>query len=113
MSQFFVTFALSLADFRSYRDALSSHHVAEIGFPSVSDAVYPDLAFSLSSSAPEPETSPDPRALVVAVGLKDYHGQYDYPRPQNPKHRPFTRATSATSPRSPHGYATKSTTSAW
>jgi len=39
--------AISLADYRSYRDDFSKDYLARIGFDTRNDFVYPDLAFSL------------------------------------------------------------------
>jgi polysaccharide pyruvyl transferase WcaK-like protein len=77
LSRFFVKSALRLADFRSYRDETSKQYLRGIGFHSAADSVYPDLVFSLRLPA-FPESGPDrqPRR-TIAVGVKDFHGQYD------------------------------------
>jgi polysaccharide pyruvyl transferase WcaK-like protein len=76
LSRFFVKSALSLADYRSYRDTSSKQYICSIGFDPTNDPVYPDLAFSL----PTPKIrlgNPSNRGKpVVALGVKDYHGQY-------------------------------------
>jgi polysaccharide pyruvyl transferase WcaK-like protein len=74
--RFLVTSALSLADFRSFRDKATVQYLNGIGFRSHNDPVYPDLAFSLP-----PTLSPQGREtngcrLVVGLGLMDYGGMY-------------------------------------
>ena len=46
-----VTSALSLADFRSYRDDATMSYLQGIGLRTDHDKVYPDLAFSLPEAA--------------------------------------------------------------
>ena len=62
IGRFCVKTALTLADFRSYRDASTVQYLKSIGFPADRDSIYPDLAFSL------PET-------VVPGGSQAGHGQ--------------------------------------
>lgn len=82
VSRFFVRSCLRLADFRSYRDRRSKQYVGRIGFDRPGDPVYPDLAFSLPMPLPAPGAALGHRSLVVAVGVKDYRGQYGpWPRP--------------------------------
>src|SRR5207247_3788314 len=50
LSRWIVKRALSLADYRSYRDQFSYEYLEFIGFDASRDRVYPDLAFSLLSS---------------------------------------------------------------
>ena len=47
LGRFFIKSALSMADFRSYRDDASMNYLKGIGFPTNVDRVYPDLVFSL------------------------------------------------------------------
>ena len=77
--------ALSLADYRSYRDDSSRDYLGEIGFRGRRDPVYPDLVFSL----PEALVSRDPARSegtrrVVGLGLMEYYGKYSAgdPRPE-------------------------------
>ena len=56
LGKWFVKSALSLADFRSYRDNSTMQYLKGIGFRADNDRVYPDLAFSLPEAAiPEAE----------------------------------------------------------
>jgi polysaccharide pyruvyl transferase WcaK-like protein len=78
LSRWIVKRAISLADYRSYRDGFSRDYLARIGFDTQGDFVYPDLAFSLR---PEVPSSP-PRngnARVIGIGLMDYYGRRSLP----------------------------------
>jgi polysaccharide pyruvyl transferase WcaK-like protein len=66
-SRLLITTALSLADYRSFRDQKSKDRIKKKGFNSDKDPVFPDLVFSLA-----PETFPQPRAQkrqIREVGL--------------------------------------------
>lgn len=80
LSRFFVKSALLLADYRSYRDDLSRQYMHCIGFDTTYDPVYPDLAFSLPTLAIPRCSHGNSGKRVIAVGVKDYYGQYG-PRP--------------------------------
>ena len=71
LSRFLVKLALSLADYRSYRDDFSRSYLKEVGFDTGGEEVYPHIAFSLPMRARSPAGG-DGR--VVAVGLMDYYG---------------------------------------
>ena len=73
LSRLIVQWALSLADYRSYRDDFSKHYLASIGFDTQNDFVYPDLAFSLKPELPGPSRR-DGGGRVVGLGLMDYYG---------------------------------------
>ena len=75
IGQFLIKFALSLADFRSYRDQATLEYLKSIGFWRHGDHVFPDLAFSLPLVA-LPQTGPPNRRRVVGLGLMDYKGMY-------------------------------------
>ncbi|HEY6910647.1 MAG TPA: polysaccharide pyruvyl transferase family protein [Myxococcales bacterium] len=73
-----VRWALSLADYRSFRDGWSRSYLESLGFDASRDRVYPDLAFSLP-----PEVRAGARSAgrrVVGVGLMDYYGTHVSPR---------------------------------
>jgi polysaccharide pyruvyl transferase WcaK-like protein len=76
-SRWIVKRAVSLADYRSYRDAFSKDYLARIGFDTRRDAVYPDLAFSLDPF--DRAARRDGDARVVGVGLMDYYGSRSSP----------------------------------
>ena len=73
LSRWIVKFALSLADYRSYRDSFSKEYLASIGFNTAGDFVYPDLAFSLTPDFASQTSSRKPR--IIGLGLMDYYGK--------------------------------------
>jgi polysaccharide pyruvyl transferase WcaK-like protein len=67
LSRWFIKTALSLADYRSFRDRNSQNRIKSIGFNSEKDHVFPDLAFSLPRDLfPK---RPDRGLAPVQVGL--------------------------------------------
>ena len=74
LSRWIVKRAISLADYRSYRDEFSKDYLASIGFDARNDFVYPDLAFSLRP-ATRGSSSRDGGSRVVCLGLMDYYGK--------------------------------------
>ena len=81
IGRFFVNSALSLADFRSYRDDSSKRYLEGIGFRTGNDAVYPDLAFSLPESLLRGCKHANEYRLVVGLGLMEYAGKYSVESP--------------------------------
>jgi len=79
LSRWIVRAALSLADYRSYRDRFSQQYLESIGFKTVKDFVYPDLVFSLQT--PGDRISPDrpSKSRVVGLGLMEYYGDRGSP----------------------------------
>ncbi len=73
LSRWIVHGALSLADYRSYRDDFSKHYLASIGFDTRNDFVCPDLAFSLKPELPA-QPGRNGGSRVVGLGLMDYYG---------------------------------------
>lgn len=72
LSRRFFTWALSLADYRSYRDGESKAYMAKLGFQRP-DPVYPDLAHSLPVDPNLERARPTSAApLVVGVGPMAY-----------------------------------------
>jgi polysaccharide pyruvyl transferase WcaK-like protein/glycosyltransferase involved in cell wall biosynthesis len=72
----FVKSALSLADFRSYRDHASLEYLQGIGFSTNGDRIYPDLVFSLPE-AMLPHSGHRERARsVVGLGLMLHASMY-------------------------------------
>jgi len=76
--RFFAKAALSLADFRSYRDESTLQYLKGIGFQARNDRVYPDLAFSLPESLIPRGHHSEGRRLVVGLGLMEYTGSAKY-----------------------------------
>jgi polysaccharide pyruvyl transferase WcaK-like protein len=70
LGRFFVKSALSLADFRSYRDDATKQYLKRIGFRADNDRVYPDLVFSLPVTViPHLANTKNGRRTVVGLGL--------------------------------------------
>ncbi len=83
LGKYLVKGALSLADFRSYRDISTLRYLENIGLRSEADRVYPDLAFSLATlRLPKGGTESKPRR-VVGLGLMEYAGRYSVAEPSN------------------------------
>jgi polysaccharide pyruvyl transferase WcaK-like protein len=81
IGRFFVKAALSLADFRSYRDESTLQYLKGIGFQAGSDPVYPDLVFSLPENLiPRGHHSERCRS-VIGLGLMGHAGRYSAERP--------------------------------
>jgi polysaccharide pyruvyl transferase WcaK-like protein len=79
--RFFVKSALSLANFRSYRDESTLQYLKGIGFRTGDDPVYPDLAFSLPETLAPRGGKREVRRVVVGLGLMEYAGKYSVERP--------------------------------
>jgi polysaccharide pyruvyl transferase WcaK-like protein len=79
--RFFIKTALSLADYRSYRDEATQRYLEGIGFRAGKDPVYPDLVYSLSESAIPHSHGNSDRRPVVGLGLMKYAGRYSVERP--------------------------------
>jgi polysaccharide pyruvyl transferase WcaK-like protein len=74
LSRWLIKSALSLADYRSYRDTFSKQYIEGIGFGANSDPVYPDLAFSLPRATVSVRRSFHSERPVIGVGVVDYYG---------------------------------------
>ena len=79
----FVKSALSLADFRSYRDKASLEYLKHIGFYCNRDRVYPDLAFSLPQAVISNHRNKQRKRPVVGIGLMEYHEKPTVDGPSN------------------------------
>jgi polysaccharide pyruvyl transferase WcaK-like protein len=81
LSRWIVKAALSLADYRSYRDQFSHEYLGFIGFDASDDRVYPDLAFSLlgAGAAVTPRAYRGDNGRVIGLGLMEYYGQHRSP----------------------------------
>jgi polysaccharide pyruvyl transferase WcaK-like protein len=78
LTRLFMKLALSLADYRSYRDAYSRQFLVGIGFNAQADRLYPDLAFSLPPLIVH-DSGARGRRTVVGLGVKDYYGKLGLP----------------------------------
>lgn len=79
--RFFVKRALSLADFRSYRDESTPQYLRAIGFHTGIDRVSPDLAFSLPDRPIRRTQNTEGQRQVVGIGLMGYAGKYSVEKP--------------------------------
>jgi len=71
LSRWFMTSAMRLASYRSFRDGYSRDYMGSIGFDASADPVRPDLAFGLEPPASAAE---ERDGLTVGVGLMTYYG---------------------------------------
>jgi len=89
LGKFFVKSALSLADFRSFRDDASMNWLKAIGFQTNSDRVYPDLVFSLPETAIRHAENTQKSRRVVGLGLMVYAGKYSVAQPRDAIYRQY------------------------
>jgi polysaccharide pyruvyl transferase WcaK-like protein len=75
LSRCFVKTALTFANYRSYRDTFSKQYLESVGFKTNSDAVYPDLAFSLPQATKPDLRGRDSQETVVGVGIMTYYNK--------------------------------------
>jgi polysaccharide pyruvyl transferase WcaK-like protein len=94
LSRWIVKSAISLADYRSYRDSFSKDYLAGIGFKTQADSVYPDLAFSLSPQVPRPPQR-NGNARVIGIGLMDYYGRRSRPEEGEGAYRRYLEKVTA------------------
>ena len=72
LSRVLIRYALSLADYRSFRDQFSKSRIEKNGFDSDGDPVFPDLAFSLPPDIfPQRPNRTRPKRLV-GLGIMDF-----------------------------------------
>ena len=76
LGRFLVKSALSLADYRSYRDYSSMSYLNGIGFSTEHDQIYPDLVFSLPEVLMPPDENRIGSRRVVGLGLMVYAENY-------------------------------------
>jgi polysaccharide pyruvyl transferase WcaK-like protein len=84
-----VKFALSLADYRSYRDDASAGYLKNIGFRKNGDRIYPDLVFSLPTALALPRVEAGRGRRVVGLGLMAYAGKYSVANPRDETYRAY------------------------
>jgi polysaccharide pyruvyl transferase WcaK-like protein len=82
LGRWLVKSALSLADFRSYRDSSTMQYLKDIGFRIDNDRVYPDLVFSLSEPV-TPVPAKKSSRTIVGIGLMGYTERYSVPNPSD------------------------------
>jgi len=72
LSRWFIKSALSLADYRSYRDEESKVRLERLAFDTNRDPVFPDLAFSLPHCILPQCNTCDRQKRLVGVGIMNY-----------------------------------------
>lgn len=83
LGRYFAKSALSLADFRSFRDKASKDYMEGIGFAKNGDRVYPDLVFSLPETMLPQNENRGSRRRIVGLGLMAYAGRYSVANPRS------------------------------
>ena len=71
MNRLFIKFALSMADYRSYRNVSSRQYLESIGIKAKNDQIYPDLAFSLPWTITNNCINRNRQRPVIGVGVAD------------------------------------------
>jgi polysaccharide pyruvyl transferase WcaK-like protein len=74
ISRWLMKSAVTMAQYRSYRDTVSKAFMESIGFDTRNDAVFPDLAFKLPEPASCVRPDTEDRLLIVGVGVMTYLG---------------------------------------
>jgi polysaccharide pyruvyl transferase WcaK-like protein len=92
--RFFVKLALSLANYRSYRDVASREVVEGIGVRAKDDPIYPDLVFGLSPPLPATAAVHEGRP-VVALGLMAYSEKYSIASPMRDTYERYVESFAA------------------
>jgi len=92
LGKYFVKSALSLADFRSYRDNASLQYVKSIGFLTNSDSVYPDLVFSLPEAMLPHDGDRRGKRPIVGLGVMPYAGKYSIARPTDAIYQEYLKS---------------------
>jgi polysaccharide pyruvyl transferase WcaK-like protein len=83
LGRYFVKSALSMADFRSYRDNASMAYLKGIGLATNGDRVYPDLVFSLPDTITPQDEGKRAGRPVVGLGVMIYAGKYSVEKPSD------------------------------
>ena len=83
LSKWFTKRALSMADFRSYRDISTKEYLQSIGFSTNNDIVKPDLAFNLPEVLISHIEKIEKRRPVVGIGLMSYPGKLSVENPNS------------------------------
>ena len=89
LGRYFLKSALSLANFRSYRDNASLKYLKSIGFSTNSDRIYPDLVFSLPESMMPHEADRKGNRSIVGLGLMPYAGKYSVANPSDSTYQKY------------------------
>ena len=72
LSRWLITTALSLADYRSFRDQNSKDRIRKNGFKPADDPVFPDLAFSLPADLFSRPVNRERHVRQIGLGVMDH-----------------------------------------
>lgn len=89
LGRYFIKSALSMADFKSYRDNASMNYLKEIGLPTNRDRVYPDLVFSLPERMLPRDGKKGDKRCIVGLGVMPYAGKYSLATAGNAVYRKY------------------------
>ena len=92
LARWLVKSALSLADFRSYRDDASMNYLKRIGFQTNGDRVYPDLVFSLPEAMLPRDGDGTGKRSIVGLGLMPYAGKYSVAKPSDAIYQEYLKS---------------------
>jgi len=87
-----VRIALSIANFRSYRDYSTLQYVKRMGLRATDDPVYPDLAFSLPEAVMPHDTAAKRERKIVGLGVMEYAGRYGDANPNEVAYEAYLEA---------------------
>jgi polysaccharide pyruvyl transferase WcaK-like protein len=91
LGRWFVRSILSLADFRSFRDASTKEYLKGIGCRTDNDLVYPDLAFSLPKAVIPHREVKNSRRSVIGLGVMVYAGKYSVATPNDTTYQAYLK----------------------
>ena len=92
LGKYFVKSALSLADFRSYRDNASLEYIKGIGFSTNSDRIYPDLVFGLPEAMLPQDADRKGKRSIVGLGVMPYAGKYSVANPSDAIYQEYLKS---------------------
>lgn len=86
LSRLLITRALSLADYRSFRDQISRNRIKQNGFNSDKDPVFPDLVFSLPIELLPERQNGKRQKRQVGLGVMDHRDIHMWDAAQHQAH---------------------------
>jgi polysaccharide pyruvyl transferase WcaK-like protein len=95
LSRFFITKALGMSDYRSFRDQNSKTRIRNNGFVHDEDAVYPDLVWSLSPQSFPRRTDNGSVIRTVGLGVMDHRDIHMWDSSKHESHYSFYLDTMA------------------
>ena len=83
LSRWLIKSALSMADFRSYRETSTLQYLNSIGFATQNDPIFPDLAFNLPLTVSHKNNIRKRHRRVVGIGVMHYAGRLSVDKPRS------------------------------